>query len=171
MALSRLRWFSALIPLVVVLNLSLIAPVSANYDHCYASVGYYSTCYDSMTINDNLAYATNQMDDLFTPPNSSHIYFDDTSWYPVVSRGAPVFTTYWIVDNTNGNEIFLNDDYNGDYLNNYSNITIGTEVTANYTSSDPPSTAMEIRNSDPGTCSSHFWECFSYDQTSFFFEN
>lgn len=162
---------------VVVMLFSLLAiPVAANYDSCGVDVGSSRWCNNSMQIQDELANATHQMNDYFGAPDPYHIHFTMTSWYPSVTRGTPVYTTYWIMDNFNSQQIYFNDDYNGAKLNDYSNITIGTNVTAGYYPQPygKPTTAMEIRNAPWYDCvppNPKFLYCATYGQTSEFYVN
>ena len=141
----------------------------ANYDFCGARPGTYSSCNNYMSFQDALAYTEHRMIDTFRPPDPYRITFIMTSWYPKVYRGAPIYTGYWIMDNFNSRMIYRNCDYNGRYLNDYSNITISTGVTAGYYPGRDPTTILEIRNADPLTYASRPWDCRVYAQASSFY--
>lgn len=152
MKILRLRYSVPLTSIVITLIVFLLltVPATANYDNCGVPNGQSSSCNNYMSFNDALAYATNRMVDSFDAPNPYYIHFSMTQWYPTVTRGAPIYTNYWITDNFNGGQvIYLNSSYNGRHLNDFYSVNIGLNATAGYYPNQNPSTAMEIRNADP----------------------
>jgi len=93
------------------------------------------------------------MVDSFNAPDAYHIHFSRSDWYPTVFRGDPVYTNYWITDNHRGGIVlYVNSDFNGYHLTDYYSLTDTFDVTAEYFPGQEPTTALEIRNSPPGSC-------------------
>jgi hypothetical protein len=120
---------------LLVFSLTVVAhaTITGGIASCSATSGGSSVnCVNSVASDDSLALFTNRMEDYFNAPDAYHLYFTMTSWFPSVTRGAPVYQTYYIYDSFNASTIYTNNDYNQRFLNDFSLISIGTGVTAGY---------------------------------------
>lgn len=145
------RFLAMSVLLLVLLSSSFVL---ANYDFCSVAVGRSSTCYNTMSVTDELANFSHKMYDHFSAPDPYHIRFSYTEFLPDVVRGDPIYQNYWIMDNLNSEQILLVSSYYGKHLADYSLIAFETAVTAGYYPKPygSPTTTLAIRNAPPFAC-------------------
>lgn len=112
---------------------SVVVDASTYSKICSFTVGSTSSCDNTLRHSDQLVNFSHTMTDRINVPSAYKIKFTGTTWRKgTISRGAPIYQSYWIMDNKNNNMIYYTDDYNGKYLNDYSSIMISTQVTSDY---------------------------------------
>jgi len=131
---------------------------------CSASAGSYADCYNNISnVSDDLAYFSDTLDDYYNPTDAYHIKFIDSSTYPNVTRGTPIYKDDVLTDNKN-NTYYTYSNWNGLYLNDYSSLSMSIQKTTGYypASYERPVTTLDIKSGDATACSTKPWACNTY---------
>ncbi|MGG1613381.1 hypothetical protein [Paenibacillus sp. FSL K6-2441] len=122
---------------------------------CSITLGKSEYCSNVMTIQTSTVYYKNTMEDYVKATDAYHLNFIMTTWKPDVTRGDPIYKTYWVTDNFNNELLFTDNSHYGYHLTDYTTLTTGINKTAGYYPQDygRPVSALETQNMPPNTCS------------------
>jgi hypothetical protein len=136
---------------------------------CSVPNGTTVNCLNSGTGTNDLTNFTHKMYDKATATSAYKLKFTMTEFKPSVTRGAPVYQNYVIYDNKNATHYTYN-NHNGKFLNDYSSLVIGTNVTTDYypASGERPMTTLYLKSGDATDCYTKPWACISYNQVTQF---
>lgn len=125
-------------------------------------------CANSHEWIDDLARFTHTMRDRYWSSDPASVWFYQSVWTPVITGGNPHYLNYWIAA-SNGTTVFS--DHYGHPLFWYVGSSITLETGVNHLwSSGNPYAAMQVRNTDPSTCASQWWQCVDYGHQNFLFQ-
>lgn len=121
---------------------------------CSVGIGKSLTCANSLSKIDDFVNFKNTLSDYVNATDAYHINYITTTWKPSVTRGDPIYKSYYVTDNYNNRLLFTDNDHYGYHLWDYSIVTTGINKTAGYypASYKSPVSVLEIQNMPSISC-------------------
>jgi hypothetical protein len=137
-------WF--VLVLVFLVSFAGVVYAGSTSSTCYINVGTTNVCQNTMTASDKRAAFSNVKKEMVYPTDPYEILFSASEWTPSVSRGQPTFRTYWIHDSMLQEDVYVNNDYYNQILNDFGTVSIGPNVYTQYYPGDEPNAVLTIGN-------------------------